>query len=473
MHIPDGYLGPMTYGGLWAVMLPIWTYASRRVRQELKTFQVPFLALASAFSFLVMMFTVPLPGGTTGHITGVTLIAILVGLWASILAVSVALSIQALVLGDGGITALGANCFNIAFIGSVVGYGVYALIVKIGKRFKAVKTSPAGDSELQGLPFHLVGTAIGAYVGINAAAFFTGLELGIQPLLYGSGTGGSSYFPFPLSIAIPAIMIPHLTAVGVLEAVVAVLVLTFLHKFRMGPIHRSKAAKVFLLAAFLFLQSSVLYAHDFWIEHKGKDLMLIYGHGNQREEFELAKVKDIKAFDQQGKPVEVEREKKEKGKGLSLKPVEQASLLIVEIDDGYWSKTIYGWKNLPKRKASRVVEALRSVSYSKAILSWSDFVQKPTGDIKLDIIPLKNPFELKAGDSLPIKVLFQGTSLPGVIVEGSEHEKLATTDKDGVADVKLSKSYQVVKVAHKERLKDDPDADYFNVTTTLSFEVKK
>jgi nickel transport protein len=262
-------------------------------------------------------------------------------------------------------------------------------------------------------------------------------------------------------------------AVGALEAAVTVLVLTFLHKSRMGPIHGWKAAKVLLLVAFLFFQSSVLYAHDFWIEHKGKDFLLIYGHGNEREEFELTKVKDVRAFDQSGKPVEVEREKKEKGKGLSLKPVEQASLLVVEIDDGYWSKTIYGWKNLPKRKASRVVEALRSVSYSKAILSWSDFVQKPIGDIKLDIIPLKNPFELKTGDSLPIKALFQGAPLPGITVEGSEHEKLATTDRDGLANVQLSKGYQVVKVAHKERLKDDPDADYFNVTTTLSFEVKK
>lgn len=473
MHIPDGYLGPLTYGGLWAVMLPIWTYASKKVKQELRTSQVPFLALASAFSLIVMMFTVPLPGSTTGHITGATLIAILLGVWASILAVSVALSIQALVLGDGGITAIGANCFNIAFIGSVVGYGVYALIVRIGKKFKAVKSLPAGDSDLPGLPFHPVGAAIGAYIGMNAAALFTAFELGIQPLLYGSGIGGSRYFPFPLSIAIPAIMIPHLTAVGALEAVVAVLVLIFLHKSQPELINRRKAVKVLLLAAFLFLQSSALYAHDFWIEHKGKDFVLIYGHGTQREEFDLTKVKDVKAFDQQGKVVKVEREKREKGKGLSLRPVEQASLLVVEIDDGYWSKTIYGWKNLPKRKASRVVEAIRSMSYSKALLSWNDFVQKPSGDMKLDIIPLKNPFELKTGDSLPIKVLFQGTPLPGVTVEGSEHEKLAATDKDGVANVQLSKSYQVVKVAHKERLKDNPDADYFNVTTTLSFEVKR
>jgi uncharacterized GH25 family protein len=93
--------------------------------------------------------------------------------------------------------------------------------------------------------------------------------------------------------------------------------------------------------------------------------------------------------------------------------------------------------------------------------------------MKLDIIPLKNPFELKAGDILPIKVFFQGTPLPGETIEGSEHNKVATTDKDGVASVQLIKGYQVIKVAHKERIKDDPDADFLSVTTTLTFEVKK
>jgi ABC-type Co2+ transport system permease subunit/uncharacterized GH25 family protein len=418
-----------------------------------------------------MMFTVPLPGGTTGHITGVTLIAILLGPWAAILAVSVALFIQALVLGDGGITAIGANCFNIAFIGSLVGYGVYSLIVMMGKGFKGKKSLSVGDSGSPALPFQLVGAAIGAYVGMNAAALFTALELGVQPLLYGRGPEGSGYFPYPLSIVIPAIMIPHLTAVGALEAVVAVLILSFLRKARPELIHRRNTAKVLLLAAFLFFQSSDLYAHDFWIENAGKDLVLIYGHGTQREEFEFSKVKDVKAFDLQGKPLKVQQERKEKG--LLLKPSEQPSFLLVQIDDGYWSKTIYGLKNLPKRKASRVVEASRSMSYAKALLSWSDFVQKPTGDMKLDIIPLKNPFELKAGDILPIKVFFQGTPLPGETIEGSEHNKVATTDKDGVASVQLIKGYQVIKVAHKERIKDDPDADFLSVTTTLTFEVKK
>ena len=82
MHIPDGYLGPITYGGLWAGMVFIWGYASRQVRKTLKATQVPLLALSAAFSFVIMMFNIPIPAGTTGHATGATLIAILIGPWA-------------------------------------------------------------------------------------------------------------------------------------------------------------------------------------------------------------------------------------------------------------------------------------------------------------------------------------------------------------------------------------------------------
>ena len=101
MHIPDGYLGPPTYGSLWLAMIGIWSYAARRVQRDLKTSQVPFLAMTSVFSFVVMIFAVPLPGGTTAHITGATLVAVLLGPWAAVIAVSTALIIQALLFGDG------------------------------------------------------------------------------------------------------------------------------------------------------------------------------------------------------------------------------------------------------------------------------------------------------------------------------------------------------------------------------------
>lgn len=128
MHIPDGYLGPQTYTIAYAATIPFWAAASRIVGRTLRSRQIPMLALAAAFSFVIMMFNVPIVGGTTGHAVGAVLAAILLGPWAACIAVSVALIVQALVFGDGGITAIGANCFNMAVIMPFVGYAVYRMI---------------------------------------------------------------------------------------------------------------------------------------------------------------------------------------------------------------------------------------------------------------------------------------------------------------------------------------------------------
>ncbi len=127
MHIPDGYLGPITCGAGYAVMAPVWAVAANRVKKTLAARQVPLLAMGAAFSFVIMMFNIPIPGGTSGHAVGAVLVAILLGPWAATIAVSVALVIQALLFGDGGITAFGANCFNMAFVMPFTGYAVYRM----------------------------------------------------------------------------------------------------------------------------------------------------------------------------------------------------------------------------------------------------------------------------------------------------------------------------------------------------------
>lgn len=128
MHIPDGYLGPVTCGFFYAIMLPIWSMASKVVKKTLNSRQVPILAIGAAFSFVIMMLNVPIPGGTTGHAVGSVLVAILLGPWAACIAITVALVIQALLFGDGGITAIGANCFNMAFVMPFAGYYIYKII---------------------------------------------------------------------------------------------------------------------------------------------------------------------------------------------------------------------------------------------------------------------------------------------------------------------------------------------------------
>src|SRR5580704_16770691 len=128
MHILAAYLSPATCATLYATSAPFWYVALQRVKKTLHTRLVPLLSLFAAFSFVIMMFNLPLPGGTTGHAVGIGLAAVVLGPWASMLAVSIALIIQALFFGDGGITAIGANCFNMAIVGSLVAYGVYRVV---------------------------------------------------------------------------------------------------------------------------------------------------------------------------------------------------------------------------------------------------------------------------------------------------------------------------------------------------------
>jgi len=215
MHIPDGYLGPATYGTMFVVTLPFWAFASWKLNKTLKARQAPYLALGAAFSFVIMMFNIPVLGGTTGHATGTTLIAILLGPWAAIISVSVALIIQALLFGDGGITAIGANCFNMAVVGGLAGYGVYRLIAA-GSDAKSNRRLVAGG--------------IAAYMSLNASALLAAVQLGIQPMIEKSPTGQPLYSPFPLSIAIPAMALEHMLLFGFVEAAVTALVLKYFQK---------------------------------------------------------------------------------------------------------------------------------------------------------------------------------------------------------------------------------------------------
>jgi cobalt/nickel transport system permease protein len=215
MHIPDGYLSPQTYAPAYGVMLPLWWRASAVLRKTLRNRQVPILALGAAFSFVIMMFNVPIPGGSTGHAVGGVLVAILLGPWAAVVAVTLALVVQALMFGDGGVTAIGANCLNMAVLMPFAGWGVYRLIAR---------GAPA-DSRRQ-----WIGAAVGGYVGLNVAALAAGLMFGIQPLIAHDAAGHALYCPFGLKVAIPAMCGTHLLLFGFVEAVVTGLVIAYLQR---------------------------------------------------------------------------------------------------------------------------------------------------------------------------------------------------------------------------------------------------
>ena len=213
MHIPDGYLGPYTYIAMWIIMIPIWYYAGRKLSSELKSRQVPLLALAAAFSFIIMMFNLPVPGGSTGHAVGGAIIGIVLGPWAALISISVALIIQCLVFGDGGFTTLAANCFNIAFILPFSAYYIYKFM--------------SGNSDLNSSR-RLVAAAIAGYTSLVLAAGITGFMFGIQPLLHRNASGLPEYMPFDLNITLPFMLLEHLLFFGVIEALVTVLVFSYI-----------------------------------------------------------------------------------------------------------------------------------------------------------------------------------------------------------------------------------------------------
>jgi cobalt/nickel transport system permease protein len=215
VHIPDGYLSPQTCGAGFAVAVPALGVAARKVKRVVKTRHVPTLALFSAVSFLVMMFNIPIPDGTTAHAIGGAVVAIVLGPWAAMIAVAVALLFQALLFGDGGVLAYGVNVVNMAVALPFVAYGVYKLL--------------AGRSELTS-PRRVAAAAVGGYAGLNVAALMTAVELGIQPDLFHDAVGTPLYSPYHLAQTIPAMLLAHLLVAGLVEGALTGGVLVYLQR---------------------------------------------------------------------------------------------------------------------------------------------------------------------------------------------------------------------------------------------------
>lgn len=214
MHIPDGYLSPIISVGAGIATVPAWAIAVQRVKSVLNHRTVPLLAIFAAFAFTIMMFNIPVPGGTTAHAVGGTLIAVVLGPWAAVLGISMALILQALFFGDGGILAIFINCFNMAVVLPFVGYYTYRLIAARAPLLSARRVWAAG---------------IGAFMGITAAGLLVGFELGIQPILF-TENGHALYSPYGLSEALPAMIISHVLGASIVEGLVTALGIAYLQK---------------------------------------------------------------------------------------------------------------------------------------------------------------------------------------------------------------------------------------------------
>ncbi len=238
MHIPDGYLSPQTFIPAYGGYIPLLLYGFKRVKKNLKNETLPFIASLTALSFIIMMFNIPVPGGTSGHAIGAAVIAILFGPWIAFLSLSTVLFIQALLFGDGGITSFPINAFSMGFVTSFTAYYTfYFLKTKIYSKAAAF---------------------IAGWSSIVFAAISTSFFLGIQPILAKDALGYPLYFPFDLHITFPAIVLTHILFLGLVEGIFTVLAIKtikninpeFEKKYRIDKI---LPKKIFIVLSILIL----------------------------------------------------------------------------------------------------------------------------------------------------------------------------------------------------------------------------
>jgi cobalt/nickel transport system permease protein len=193
MHIPDGFLSNEVAVALAVPAVAAVGYGLRRAEVDLDDRRVPLLGVTAAFVFAAQMLNFPVAGGTSGHFLGAALAAILLGPWLASLVLAVVLLAQAFVFADGGITALGANVFNMGVIGGVVVGGLTVAVRRLLPNTRAA----------------LLGVAAGgAWLAVVAGAAACAVELAI------SGT-------VPLATVLPAMLGVH-TIIGIGEAVITV-----------------------------------------------------------------------------------------------------------------------------------------------------------------------------------------------------------------------------------------------------------
>jgi cobalt/nickel transport system permease protein len=202
MHIPDGLISPQTYLPAYALAVPLWVIAGRRLRDRLGDEALPRLAVFTALAFLLSTLMLPLPGGTSGHAVGVGLLALVFGPWIAFMAYSLVLVMQALVVGAGGITALPVNALAIGFAGAWLTVGLYSVLRPLGE----------GAAVL-----------IAVWLAVMVSALLLALVLGLQPWIAQAADGTPRFFPFGPAITVPALLVPH-ALIGAGEAALTLLV---------------------------------------------------------------------------------------------------------------------------------------------------------------------------------------------------------------------------------------------------------
>ncbi|MCS7307124.1 MAG: energy-coupling factor ABC transporter permease [Aquificaceae bacterium] len=204
MHIPDGLVAPHVYLPSYLLAGGIALVSFRNIRSSFVEENIPYLASLSAFSFILSSIAVPLPGGTSVHGMGMAPIAILFGPWVAYICTALVLILQALILGEGGITTYPLNLLSMGLVGSFSAYWVFKLF-----------------------PHRSYAPFLSGLISVLCSAFVLALLLGMHPYFFKDPSGKPLYFPYPLTITLPALLLPHILA-GVSEGILTHIALNLL-----------------------------------------------------------------------------------------------------------------------------------------------------------------------------------------------------------------------------------------------------
>lgn len=202
MHIPDGLMDPLIAAIGWIVALVFLGYAIYRINGKVDDKTIPFMAILGAGIFVAQMLNFPIGGGTTGHLLGAALAAFLLGPWGALVIISVILVIQALIFGDGGLTAMGLNIMNMAVIGSLVAWGTIRIFPN---------------------KYEKLAIPIAAWTSVFVASIFAAVELSTSYSISGGIYGISATIAFPTMLGYHAI-------IGIGEGVITGAIIYYLAK---------------------------------------------------------------------------------------------------------------------------------------------------------------------------------------------------------------------------------------------------
>ena len=202
MHVPDGFLSPEITVPAWAAAAPLWAWGARRHFGPASVESLPVVGSLTALAFVIQTIMIPVPGGTSTHLVGVTLLALLHGPLAAFVCESLVLVVQALFFGAGGVTVLGVNALALGLLGPVAGWLVHRATRRLSDR---------------------AAVFLAGWTAMQASSLAVVLVLALQHRL------SASYFPMPIAVTFGAMMIPSVAA-GVLEGLYTLFALSLLRK---------------------------------------------------------------------------------------------------------------------------------------------------------------------------------------------------------------------------------------------------